>query len=390
MPTKEKSALLLGSSYSAIPILRSLKSRGIKVIVCGNDKYDPCHQHSDISIFVDYSIIEEVVNIYQELSPDYLIPSCNDISYNTASIISDSFGLLPGFDVRNTTSTLHSKELLREFLHANDLPSPQTYTVSDALSRISPQHPLIVKPVDSTSGKGIKVVHNRSSLLQSINYAKSHSSCGNYLIEDFIDGRLVSHSAFIYQGVIQTDFFVDEYCTTYEFQVNCSCHPSSLTDEQKQSIRNTIVSLVQKLQLADGLLHTQLIVDSHQAYVIECMRRAPGDLYGHLIGLSTGLNYWDMYISSFLGLPVPPPTPSCTRYIARHTITSCSPLTHLSYEVTASTDQIEIFQLSKSGEFIKAAPYDKISIVFYHYDSFDKLIADTPALASRIKIQSLC
>jgi len=389
MTEKSKTALLLGSSYSAIPILRSLQNRGVKVIVCGYEKSDPCHHLADGSILVDYSDIEQVANVYNQLCPDYLIPSCNDNSYRTASVISDSHGVLPGFDNHKTTCTLHSKELLREFLALNCLPCPQTYTVDDALSIISEHHPLIIKPVDSTSGKGIATANSRSSLLQSIEYTKSFSTSGQYLIEDFVYGRLISHSAFIHDRSIRSEFFVDEYCTTYEFQVNCSCHPSSVTDETKQNIGTTITTLARKLNLADGLLHTQFIINEHNVYLIECMRRAPGDLYGHLIELSTGLNYWDMYTSAFLSMPLPPSIPSITKLIARHTVTSPTELSSISLEINSNSDRFEIFQLSKSGDFLKAAPYDKISIVFIYYKSYDQLIADTPVLSNKVTINSL-
>jgi formate-dependent phosphoribosylglycinamide formyltransferase (GAR transformylase) len=74
----EKKALLVGSSFSAAPILFALKKYGIKVSVCGKAENDPCHQYADGSFYIDYSRPDKLMAILESNKFDFLVPTCND------------------------------------------------------------------------------------------------------------------------------------------------------------------------------------------------------------------------------------------------------------------------------------------------------------------------
>ena len=58
-----KKVLLVGSSFSAMPLLEELKKRAFHISVCGKYRTDPCHYYADNSFFVDYSKKEELLKI---------------------------------------------------------------------------------------------------------------------------------------------------------------------------------------------------------------------------------------------------------------------------------------------------------------------------------------
>jgi formate-dependent phosphoribosylglycinamide formyltransferase (GAR transformylase) len=76
----KKKVLLLGSSFSAAPMLFELKNMGFCVEVCGDITSDPCHQYSDESIKIDYSKKRKLLNFLKEKKIDYVVPTCNDDS----------------------------------------------------------------------------------------------------------------------------------------------------------------------------------------------------------------------------------------------------------------------------------------------------------------------
>ena len=57
------------------------------------------------------------------------------------------------------------------------------------------------------------------------------------------------------------NFFVDEFCTAYKYQVNSSNSPSTLNKKIKKEVVNAISKIILLLELNDGLLHTQFIVN---------------------------------------------------------------------------------------------------------------------------------
>ena len=69
-----------------------------------------------------------------------------------------------------------------------------------------------------------------------INSAKQFSKSGAVIAEEFVDGKLYSHSAFIKNKKIVVDFFVNEYCTVYPYQVNSSNISKQLSQKIQQGL----------------------------------------------------------------------------------------------------------------------------------------------------------
>jgi hypothetical protein len=122
--------------------------------------------------------------------------------------------------------------------------------------------------------------------------------------------------------------------------------------------------LAAELGMVDGLLHTQFIAEGDNFWIIECMRRCPGDLYGSLVERSTGVDYTSMFVQPFVNEPYMTPRPrDADRFMARHTISTAQPLVNFSFVPRISAEELEIIQLKSSGEKLAAAPFDKLAIL---------------------------
>jgi len=373
-----KNVLLVGTSFSAVPLLQYLKGLGYSVSVCGGFKNDPCHHYADTSYYIDYSDKAELLKLCEREDFDYIVPSCNDYAYNSASYVATNLNKFYGFDAIDITNILHTKNKFRAFTITKNLSVPKAlrYTQDTDLQTLS--YPLLVKPDDGFSGKGVAKVDRKLELQEAINNAKKVSSNHEVVIEEFVEGDLYSHSAFIQNGTILIDFFVDEFCTVYPYQVDSSCLSYNLNNNIKESIKDEIQALVSSLNLSDGLLHTQFISDNRNFWLIETMRRCPGDLYGTLIEKSTGFNYTAFYCRPFLNqknnidkLKIR------NSYIARHTISTSRKLIFKSWKSKLKPNKLNIYPLKESGHELKEAPFDKLSLVFYEFGSQKELIENT-------------
>ena len=383
-----KKVLLVGSSFSAAPIFFSLKKRGFHATVCGALPGDPCHQYADASLFIDYSDREKLLAVVQQGSFDYLVPTCNDYAYLSSAWVAEQFGF-PGFDSLATTEILHTKKLFRNHTAQFDFPAPRRLTDASFQEGLLAL-PCLVKPVDSFSGRGIHKVTSWEALAPAIEEAKRASRSGEFVVEEFVQGSLHSHSAFMASQQIHEDFFVDEFCTTYPYQVNCSNHPSRLSDKVRVGVRAAMRRLAAELGLVDGLLHTQFIADGDKFWIIECMRRCPGDLYGSLVERSTGVDYTSMFVQPFVNEPYVASQPrGADRFMARHTIATAHPLVNFSFVPRIPAEELEIIQLKGSGEKLAAAPFDKLAILLARFSSQEAMLASAPLLASQVSIQSL-
>lgn len=381
--------LLVGTSFSAIPLLQYLKKNNFHVSVCGGLKNDPCHHYADQSFYIDYSNKNKLLELCQQNEFDFLIPTCNDYSYNSASYVATQLNKFYGFDTFEITNILHTKSGFRAFAIEHNLSVPQAikYSVDLDLDTLSLSYPLLVKPDDSFSGQGVTKVFTKNELNGAVETAKNNSKNSDVILEEFVEGNLYSHSAFIQDGRILIDFFVNEFCTVYPYQVDSSCLTHQLKEETLQGVRADIQKLVTLLDISDGLLHTQFISDDTKFWLIETMRRCPGDLYGSLINKSTNFPYIQSYVNPFLNRKNSSEYTKINKFVARHTLTVQNDQFFQSFQVDFSPSKsVEIVPLKESGYYLEKAPLDKIGIIFAEFDSIHELNNYTPNMKYHIKI----
>ncbi|WP_217126451.1 ATP-grasp domain-containing protein [Hydrogenophilus thiooxidans] len=384
-----KKTLLLGSSYSAIPLFFLLKKKGFKVHVCGNKKNDPCHKFADKSYYADYSNYQNIIKIIENEQFDYIIPTCNDYSYLTGSILSEKYNF-PGFDTFETTKKLHHKNEFRTIAKTLKLPIPEFQIINiediDQIE-ININAPYLIKPINLFSGIGIQFVNNDQEIKTIIKKISKKYNTKILIAEKFIEGKLHSHSAFLENKAIALDFFVDEFCTTYPYQVNSSYYPSTLSKTAKKIVRENINLLAKSLNLTDGLIHTQFISNGNYITFIEIMRRCPGDLFGLLLEKATGFNYYESFLKPFINENFQFFRNRKTKHVGRYTITANKKLSI--YGVSFKNipfSKVDFFPLKKSGEFLNPAPHDKFGIVFIEFDSSKQMRELMPIIKKRISV----
>jgi biotin carboxylase len=384
-----KRVLLVGSSFSALPLLQKCRQRQLHISVCGAYQDDPGHALADASFTVNYADKEALLELAQSQSFDYIVPSCNDYSYLSSSWVANQLGL-PGFDAYETSRMLHTKDAFRAFFADSNVPMPKHSFVSSDNLNHSLSYPALCKPVDSFSGRGVSEVHSDAELADALEHASSNSRSASALLEELVDGRLYSHSAFISKGQILIDFFADEFCTVHPYQVNCSNIPSSLNEHHRHAVRQSIRQIIETLKLSDGLLHTQFIADDKEHWIIECMRRCPGDLYGRMVELATGVNYTDLLVRPYLAEAMPESVEiQQHNYVGRHTISSGVDRTYLGFTDQLPGHSLGFVPLKNSGEKLAPAPYDKSGILFKAFDTEQDMLEYSPVMADFVALQDM-
>lgn len=378
--------LLIGTSFSAAPLLHVLKAMGLEVAVCGAAPDDPCVAWADHYFPIDYSDSEELLELVRQEKFSALCPSCNDYAYLSAATVSAILGY-SGFDLPDATTILHNKAAFRAFAQRHGFPVPRAKP-ADAHDLAALHYPVLVKPTDSFSGRGCVKLSSPEDLSEAIEEAILASRQSRALVEEFIEGTLHSHSAFLRSQSVVAEVFVDEFCTAYPFQVNCSNSPSRLEPKLRRQVRECINDLAKALGLVDGLLHTQFIVRGNEFYLIECMRRCPGDLYYHLVSYATGVPYIENYLRPFLGQSMTFPVTFTTIPWARHTLSLSSNAVIWSFNHRIPAVETRYFPLRESGSFVREAPYGKFAILFARFEDTERLFDITPALQDYIVLNT--
>lgn len=384
--------LLIGSSFSAVPMLCDLKRRGARVTVVGKYKDDPCHTYADKSIYIDYSDPMVLRDLCRDYTFDGIVPSCNDYAYLAAANVAAEFGY-PGFDKVEVVKILHEKDRFRRFCAKIDIPAPRLFCEIEGNKHSYSKDIVgtaLVKPVDSFSGRGVERVSAPEGLPDAIDRALCQSRSNRAVVEEFVNGTLHSHTALISGGRIVWHEFVDEFCEIYAFQVDRSNYPSNLPHVIRARVHESLSMLVQELGLVDGLLHTQFIASEERFWIIECMRRCPGDLYGHHFYFAEGRDYAHAYVSAFLGIP--PEAPAATkpmRRVERKVLSVGEVLPMFGVTVSTNSQHATFIPLKESGHKLEAAPFDKAGILFFEGQEGENLTQSFPKIKAGIVYHEL-
>lgn len=360
-------ALLIGSSFSAMPFMRTLRRLGAHITVIGRHETDPCHHFADKSIYEDYSEPSRLLAACRSNNFDAIIPTCNDYSYVSASYVANILDL-PGFDSPEITAILHTKDRFRRFCVDAGIPIPRVLGEFDSASDVNAavSGPVIVKPVDSFSGRGVEVVSDAADVEAAVDRALQHSRKGSAVVEEFVSGSLHSHTALISSKRIIWHDYVDEYCEVYPYQVDRSNYPSQLPAAVRHQVNACLQRIVEILGLSDGLLHTQFIATKSTFWIIECMRRCPGDLYGHHFKYALDFDYEAQYVAGFLGsTPTMPQSEHVNYSVERQVLSTARDEAFFGFELAGARHRTIYVPLKDSGGLLRAAPFDKAGILFH-------------------------
>ncbi|GAA4853380.1 ATP-grasp domain-containing protein [Luteimonas vadosa] len=353
--------LLVDTNFSSGPIHDALLAMGHETHVVGRNPQDCLAKVSRHYWQMDYSDTRLLAELVDRERFDAIVPGCTDVSY--ASCVQVSQGRYRGLDTREAWHSIHDKAALRRLLAELGLPAPGRFTATSTES----SDRLIVKPVDAFSGKGTTIVPNGdpTALSSAIKSAENASPTGAYLVEDFVEGQLTSHSAFIRHGRIAHDFFVREDGTANPFVVDTSHVLPDIEPTIATGVRSAVEQLAEHLGLVDGLVHSQFITKGPDFWLLEITRRCPGDLYSQLIELSTGFPYAGAYAMSFLGEALPAQdTPARFAHVVRHTVsldTACD-LAHVHFKRPLHLERWT--PLALVGDRVEPSPASRVGVMF--------------------------
>jgi biotin carboxylase len=361
-----KKTLLVDTNRAAYPIYQALLAAGHEVWVVGGRPTEPLAKMASNYVQLDYSDANRLAEFVDREGFDCLVPGCTDLSYEVCAEING--GRFPGIEPPEINDAINIKNEFRKVAAQVGLSVPRVLMEDEVDGFAS----VIVKPIDSFSGKGITVLHypDPERLEAALEVARKASKTGAALIEEFVVGQLYSHSSFIRNGTIVADFIVQESCSVDPFAVDTSRVVEGFPPEMLKSLRNDVHRFASSLKLMDGLVHIQFIAKDDRYWLIEMNRRCPGDIYSLLVEFSTGYPYAASYAAPFIGREIPAADPDTARQrIIRHTASSKNGESLWGFSFSAPVDIRLFVPLATSGEQLGAGPSGRAGIFFFRASS---------------------
>ena len=286
-------ALVVAGGVPQIELMKQLKARGIESVLADGGKTPVALPFADKFYQVNIFDIEAMKKIALEEKVDFVITVCADQVLLVMAEVSEALGLPCYIDFetgKNVSDKLRMKKIFRD----NGIPT-SLHVETDHLDLAEISHlkyPLVVKPVDAYSSRGVRKAETEEELIRFYNEAATISRSGGVIVEEFVSGEEISIDAFVVNGkakVLQVSNS-EKVKDKDRFVIFRGRYPAAVTDALKRKIDVICQKIVDAFGLVNCPLLVQMLSDGENLSVLEFCARTGGCMKYLLIRHSCGVD----------------------------------------------------------------------------------------------------
>lgn len=251
---------------------------------------------------------EEILACCEELGVCAIVSIGSDVAALSASYCAERLGLYS--NSYSCVELITNKRFLKDVLTKASLPNATYVAVGDAIPKAeldSLGFPLVVKPIDRSGGRGVRLVNNPVELYRALNEARDVSFKREAIAERYIEGEVYSCECISYDGV-HTPLAITKRCVRVRDDFGFSEYrhemPAYLSLTLSSKIKELAVMALTAVGFKHGASSVEFIVDKKGVpFINEITPSMYGDFIGtDLVPLTTGYDYLGMTLDIALGI----------------------------------------------------------------------------------------
>ncbi|MFY0687773.1 MAG: ATP-grasp domain-containing protein [Cyclobacteriaceae bacterium] len=306
-------ALVLGGTFPHKRLVDLLKGRGFKVVLVDYTEEPPakenCDEHLQKST-LDQDIVLKLARLY---SASLVISACIDQANVTACYVLEQLELYAPYSYQ-TSLNVSDKVLMKRIMLEHDIPTSKfvTLTAHEKTNLKDLTFPVVVKPSDSNSSKGVRKANNLNETNEYLKSAFKISRGKKAVVEEFVTGREIGLDFYISNDEAHLIMSrerrkIDNSRDTIQ-QIYGSFWPATLSRDVQKRLVEVAVQIAKAFHLKNTPLLIQAIYNdtTGEINVLEFAPRIGGGDNYQIIELATGFDIINAAIDSFLGREVKP------------------------------------------------------------------------------------
>lgn len=310
--TEGKRLLVLGGT-SAKDIVAQAKRMGVYTIVADLEETNVSKKISDEGVIISTTDTNALVELIKEKHIDGVFSGPSEFNIQQVMKVCHAAGL-PFYATKEQWDICQNKATFKDWCRMYNVPVVPEYQVSaemrpEELTKV--KYPVVVKPVDACSSKGLSICANEEQLRKAIPYAISESETGRFIVEKCITSdygfgcRYIANNGEIYLSAVCDRYTVDEFDGKAHISA-AAIFPSKKTTTFIKDVNPCCISMFKAIGLANGTFFMQALVDQEdgQIYFHEMGLRLSGGLIYSMLEASCGYNDVQMMIRFALGGPM--------------------------------------------------------------------------------------
>ena len=297
-------ALVLCGGKPQIALIHELKRRNITAILADANDKAAAVQYADVFYNVSTLDVVGIEKIALAEKVDCILSVCADQMLLVAAQLSEKLNL-PCYIDYETAKNVSSKEYMKRIFVENNIPTAK-YIVGSSISLSVIEglnFPLIVKPVDCYSSRGVKKVLNYDELLSAFENAKNLSRTGTVIVEEFVEGLELSVDIYVENGKVNILCIrsLDKIPNSEKFIICRGNYPAKISLATKGRVQDVAQKIVEAFGLVDTPMLIQMKINYEQIHILEFCARTGGGIKYRLLPKVCGFDVVKAVLDLTLG-----------------------------------------------------------------------------------------
>jgi phosphoribosylamine-glycine ligase len=299
-------ALVLGGTSPHVELIKKLKNRGYQVILIDYLDNSPGIAYADRHIKESTLDAERVLQIARDTEAALVISTCIDQANSTCCYVAEQLGLPHPYDYK-TSLDVTDKGRMKKIMREHGIPTSPYILVTDeqkiAWDQIT--FPVVVKPVDCNSSKGVHRADKREEVLYYVKEALALSRAHHAIVEGFNAGVEIQVDCMALEEDAKVLMTRQKKTISGEngmvLQSLGSVIPASLDSTLLVQAEQIAVGIARAFGLKNTPFFYQAIITREGISVLEFAPRIGGGLSYYLLRKVAGVDVVECAIDSFLG-----------------------------------------------------------------------------------------
>ena len=289
----EKRIMIFGGGLNQLELIREARALGLVTVVTDPQEDPPGRAEADYYCRIESNDYESVRAAALKYGVKGLVTGQMEKPLHIMARLAQELGLV--FNSPEVTERCIDKWLMKEVLQANRVSCAKGTLVRSGEAVTLPgwlSFPLIIKPRDAFSSRGVYRCEDMSSVERYIEDSRAFSSNGDVIIEEFLQGEEYSVEALTWNGETTIVQFTEKYRTPYPETVELGhLQPAGLDFAQRMEVAAVVMKALKALGVMNSASHTEVMVTDRGSFIIEVGARLGGDFIGsYLTRSSTGMS----------------------------------------------------------------------------------------------------
>lgn len=298
-----KKLLILGGNPETTPLVKIANEMGIKTIVASFRKTDDAKKYAWKSSEVDGMDVPGLIALAREEQVDGVLVGVADMLVPSYCKVCDALNL-PCYATQRIVDVFSYKDVFKATCESYGIHGiPEYYLDAEMkpedVAKI--KYPVMVKPVDSSSGMGMTVVYKEAELKAAVEKALEVSHSKRFIVERYMDG--VEDMGMYYtfkDGYCSASCIYDRYTTDEQPGLARVClggtYPSKHMNDYMRRMHFNAVRMFREIGVKNGILMLSGFYENGEFYVYDTGFRLQGEAPHLLLKAIYGYDQREMLI----------------------------------------------------------------------------------------------